>query len=219
MDRETWRREKRRMAETRYDTLFAHDYDEHWGHINSSHRTFLERFLARCRPGGTILDAACGTGKYWQIILNSQHRVMGIDQSQQMLNRAKAKFPDIQVEKLGIQEMHFNDVFAGIICMDAMEFVFPEDWPIVLSNFYRALQPSGHLYLTVEIIDAEELAVSQREAQRKQMPIVAGEFAHEASYHYYPTLGQVRSWLSAAHFTLVEEGESDGYYHLAAQKA
>jgi hypothetical protein len=31
------------------------------------------------------------------------------------------------------------------MCVDAMENVFPEDWPQVLANLRRALRPGGHL--------------------------------------------------------------------------
>lgn len=45
MERYTWLREKQRIAETRYDTLHAASYDQKWGHINPSHRSFLQHFL------------------------------------------------------------------------------------------------------------------------------------------------------------------------------
>src|ERR671925_2158428 len=102
MDRSAWLKEKRRLAEERMDTLFAPIYDENWGsYINSTHREVLDRFLELCSPRCTILDAGCGTGKYWPIILASGRSVFGVDQSHEMLRRAQAKFPDVPVEKLG----------------------------------------------------------------------------------------------------------------------
>jgi ubiquinone/menaquinone biosynthesis C-methylase UbiE len=85
-----------------------------------------------------VLDAACGTGKYWSLILDSGRSVVGIDQSQQMLLRAKDKFPNQRTEKMGLQEIDFIEAFEGIICVHAMEFIAPEDWPPVLNNFSRA---------------------------------------------------------------------------------
>src|SRR5689334_14786008 len=123
MERSTWLKEKRRVSELRYDTLHASSYDQNWGHINASHRSFLQSFLALCPPGCTILDAACGTGKYWSLVLESGRAVVGIDQSQQMLLQARAKFPHVRTEKKGLQEIDFTNAFDGIICVDAMEFV------------------------------------------------------------------------------------------------
>ena len=218
MDRVAWMREKRRKAEVRYDTLFAHDYDRDWGHINQTHRIFLERLLTLCPAHGVLLDAACGTGKYWPMILASEHSVVGIDQSAQMLAQAKRKFPAVSVEKKGLQELDYSEAFDGVLCVDAMEFVFPEDWPRVLDNFYRALKSRRYLYLTVEVIDEQELTTSFAMSKQKGLPVVEGEYAHEESYHYYPAIEQVKQWLHAAHFNNIEEAEGDGYYHFLVQK-
>jgi SAM-dependent methyltransferase len=219
MDRQTWLKEKRRRAEERMDTLWAPIYDQNWGgYINDSHRVMLERLLALCSPGGIVLDAACGTGKYWPLILATGRSVRGIDQSQQMLNRATAKFPAVPAEKLGLQEMRFDEAFDGVICMDAMELVFPEDWPLVLQNFHRALRPQGYLYLTVELADESELRDSQSAARARGLPVVEGELAHEDGYHYYPAIEQVRVWIAEAQFAICDESVGDDYHHFLTQK-
>lgn len=213
MDRATWLKEKRRRAEVRMNTLFAPNYDEHWGHISATHRAMLARFLTLCPASCTILDAACGTGKYWSIVLESGRGVTGIDQSQQMLNKAKAKFPEVHVEKLGLQEMSYDGAFDGIICVDAMENVFPEDWPHVLSNFHRALRRGGHLYFTVELADEAEIRAAAEAGRRLGLPVVDGEWAHEGGYHYYPAIEQVRRWTRDARFDILEETARDEYHH------
>jgi ubiquinone/menaquinone biosynthesis C-methylase UbiE len=103
MDRLEWIREKRRLTQERYDSLFASTYDERWGTIISpTHQSFFNRFLEVCPPHALILDAACGTGKYWSLILASGRKVAGIDQSQEMLNCAHLKFPDVHIEKVSL---------------------------------------------------------------------------------------------------------------------
>jgi cyclopropane fatty-acyl-phospholipid synthase-like methyltransferase len=219
MQRSDWLKEKRRIAEERYDMLHAPNYDQNWGHINASHRSFLQRFLDLCPPGGTILDAACGTGKYWSLILESGRSVVGIDQSQQMLLQASRKFPHVRTVKMGLQEITFSETFDGVASVDAMEFIPPENWPLVINNFHRALKSKGLLYFTVELIDANERAHAYREGQRQGLPVVEGEYAHEGFYHYYPALEQVRTWLNEASFSLIAEGEGDDYQHFLAQRA
>ena len=219
MERSTWLKEKRRISEVRYDTLHAGSYDQNWGHINASHRSFLQRFLTLCPPRCTILDAACGTGKYWSLILDSGRSVVGIDQSQQMLLRANGKLPNLRTEKMGLQEIDFIETFDGIICVDAMEFIAPEDWPLVLHNFHRALKRNGHLYFTAELIEAEERDHAYSEGQKQGLPVVEGEYAHQGSYHYYPTFEQIRIWASQVRFAVIEEGEGDGYHHFLVRRA
>jgi cyclopropane fatty-acyl-phospholipid synthase-like methyltransferase len=209
VERSDYLKERRHVSEVRYDTLHAAGYDQHWGQIDASHQSFLRRFLALCAPGGTILDAACGTGKYWPLILDSGRSVVGTDQSRQMLVQANGKFPHVRTEKIGLQEIDFSAAFDGIICVDAMEFVAPEDWPFVLDNFRRALKGNGLLYVTVELADAEDLAHAYREARKQGLPVVEGEYAHNGSYHYYPPIEQVKRWLEQASFSVLDEGEGD----------
>jgi SAM-dependent methyltransferase len=178
-----------------------------------------------CPAQGIILDAACGTGKYWLILLESGRDFTGIDQSRQMLERAAAKFPQVPTEKLGLQEMRVESTFDLVICMDAMEMVFPEDWPLVLANFHRALKPSGQLYFTVEIADPSVIGQDYRAALDKGLPVVYDESValtgpgdNEGGYHYYPSIDQVRQWLKAAYFVIKQEAESDDYHHFWCQK-
>jgi len=110
-----------------------------------------------------------------------------------MLVQARAKFAQVRTEKKGLQEIDFTDALDGIICVDAMEFVAPEDWPLVLHHFHRALKRNGYLYFTVELIEPEERAYSYSEGQKQGLPVVEGEYAHEGSYHYYPELEQLKA--------------------------
>jgi len=218
MERTVWLQEWRRLVEERYDRLFAKDYDAQWGEIGETHRRFLEQFLALCPAGGTILDAACGTGKYWSLILASGRQVVGLDLSRQMLARAQAKFPAVPVQQGSLQDMAYTDAFDGILCVDAMELVCPEDWLPVLRNCYRALRAGGYLYLTVEMVADEEVQAAYRAGQAMGLPVVMGEWAHEGGYHYYPAIEQVRAWVQEAGFTIVAEGTGDGYEHFLMWK-
>lgn len=221
MDRNDWIKERRREAEERYDTLWAPLYDEKWGvYSNATHQQFLQKFLHLLPQPGTILDAACGAGRYMPMLLEKGHTVVGIDQAQGMLARAKAKFPTVHMEKMGLQEMIYSEMFEGAICMDALEHVCPEDWPLILHNFHRALKPHGYLYFTVEIAAEHDLEVAFRQGQDIGLPIVYGEWPNNDDvYHYYPSISQVKEWLQQTGFELVEEGEGDGYHHFVTRKA
>src|SRR4030095_968012 len=156
MDRNTWLKEMRRDCEEQYDRE-APLYDEKGGvYSNIAHKQFIQEFLELLPQKRRILDAPCGTGKYLPFLRAKGHSIVGIDQSQGMLERAKAKFPTVQFEKSGLQEMAYREVFDGAICMDAMENVPPEDWTLVLRNFHRALRQQGYFYFTAETIENEE---------------------------------------------------------------
>ncbi|MGE5333280.1 MAG: class I SAM-dependent methyltransferase [Nitrososphaerota archaeon] len=218
LDRTTWLRQRRLWNEVQMDTIYARQYDEHWGsYINDTHRRMLSTFLDACPPHARILDAACGTGKYWPLLLERDCSIVGTDQSAQMLARAQAKHPDVTTHHVGLQELDFADAFDGVICMDAMENVFPEDWPLVLGRFRRALRAGGHLYVTVEMQSDEELRIAYDAGQHLGLPLIFGEYAHHGGYHYYPTDEQVRAWLAGAGFALDETAEGDEYRHYLAR--
>ena len=228
MDRSAWLKEQRRLTEEQHDTIYAPIYDEKWGAIDPTHQRFFHRFLELCPPHSRILDAACGTGKYWPLILASDRTVFGIDQSQGMLARAHKKFPEVSSEKMGLQEMRYRDAFDGAVCMDALENVFPEDWSLVLSNLYRAIKPQGYCYFTVEIAAEKDIENAFAAGQHLGLPVVYGEWAQEGGYHaewaqegfyhYYPKIEQVKEWVLRAEFHLIDETAGDEYHHFLVQR-
>jgi ubiquinone/menaquinone biosynthesis C-methylase UbiE len=159
-----------------------------------------------------VLDASCGTGKHFAQIEERGRKVVGCDQSAGMLSQAAKKFPHVELRKLSLQDLDFRAAFDAAMCVDAMEGVSPEDWPLVLANFHRALRPGGRLYLTVEMTDPDWLRKTFADAADRGLPVVPGEDVSRGGgeYHYYPELHQVREWLSASGFTMIEEAHSDG---------
>jgi ubiquinone/menaquinone biosynthesis C-methylase UbiE len=224
MDRQAWLRERRQTAEERHDTIHAFTYDDQYGEIGETHRRFVTDLVEGCPPGGTVLDAACGTGKYFGLVLDAGRRVVGSDQSTGMLARARARFPAVPLERVGLQELAFEAEFDAVMCIDAMENIPPEDWPTVVANLRRALRPGGRLYLTVEEVDDAELDEALADATARSLPAVRGELAGEgAGYHHYPSRDQVTAWLAEAGLQVEAQeyspGDGYGYLHLLTRPA
>ena len=214
---------RRRSQEERYDTLHAPTYDEHWGEISPSHADFVGRLLERTRPGGTILDAPCGTGKYWPLVLASGRTLVGIDQSAGMLGVAEAKHPEVPTARLGLQELAFDGLFDAVMCVDALENVGPEDWPVVLARLRRAARPGAPIYMTVELLDEDEVRQAFVAARAAGIPVVPGEHVEETSdgalgYHHYPDAASIRSWVDGAGLERLDERVGDEYQHLLVRR-
>ena len=75
--RGAWLRDRRRVNEQQENAL-AGDYDAQWGEIEDTHQAFVQRFLSMLPPAGRVLDAACGTGKYFPMVLASARRLLGV---------------------------------------------------------------------------------------------------------------------------------------------
>jgi SAM-dependent methyltransferase len=221
MNRSDWLSKQRQEAEEGYDKQEGRTYVEA-PEISPTHRRFVTRLIELSPPGGRILDAACGTGSYFGMILAAGRQVVGSDQSGGMLARARARYPEVDTEKVGLQQLNMDAEFDAVMCIDAMEFVFPEDWPLVMSNMRRALRPGGHLYLTVELVGEPELHEAFADATARGLPVVPGESVFRGGYHLYPPVTQVATWVGEAGLHAIEDAHSDhgsyGYFHLLAQR-
>jgi SAM-dependent methyltransferase len=223
-DRAAWLLDLRRENERQEDAL-ADVYDASWGETGPTHRAWVERFLSRLPPAGRVLDAACGTGKYLAMVLDGGRSVLGVDHAEAYLAAARAKAPGAETAKHDLQDLPYLDEFDGVMCVDAMEFVPPEDWPLILGRFARSLHAGGWLYLTVELVPEDAVRAANEEARRAGLPVVDGEVIwHDPDpyYHHYPGLPRVRAWISDAGFVIEadEEGpweESYAYHHVLAR--
>jgi cyclopropane fatty-acyl-phospholipid synthase-like methyltransferase len=221
MDRKTWLRERREAVVQEYDAMAAEDHE----YPNNAQREWVRRLLATCVPGDVVLDAPCGTGRYFSLVAEAGLNVIGIDQSAGVLEHARRRGVAVQLERVSLQELSFSDEFDAVMTIDAMEHMPPEDWPLVLTNLRRAVRPGGYLYFTVEErTDPAVLAKAFSSLTEDGLPAVAGEVAGSgvAGYHYYPSRKQVLTWLDETGWRVVDEGFTPengwGYRHLLVQR-
>jgi cyclopropane fatty-acyl-phospholipid synthase-like methyltransferase len=204
--------ERRAICRQRFDTLHAPVYDERWGgYLNATHERCVRRVVTALPAGARVLDAACGTGKYWPILLDADVVVVGVDQSQGMLDVAARKHLDVVTHRVALQDLAATLLtdFDAVLCIDALENVGPEDWPRVVAGLRGVLAPSGTAYVTVELPDDTDAADDARGDAR----LVTGEVLIDGAYHYYPEVGHAAALLGAGGFRIDEQVEGDGYAH------
>jgi SAM-dependent methyltransferase len=217
VDRQAWIADRRAAVVAAYDSE-ASTYDEN-EYPAETQRRWTQRLLELLPPGGLVLDAPCGTGRYFAMIETSGIRVVGIDGSAAMLSLARARGVAERLEHSALQDLSYENAFDGIMTVDAMENVPPEDWPMVLANLHRAVRPGGYLYMTVEEMERSEVEHSFEALAASGAPAVLGEVVEGdvAGYHYYPDRARVVEWLDAEDLAIVDEGfERDdgwGYRH------
>lgn len=218
-DRQAWIAERLTIAECRYDELFAPIYDARWGSdIDPTHASIVGDLIRRLPARSVVLDAACGTGKYWPLFLEAGVRIVGVDQSLGMLSAARVKHPMVETYQARLHQFRLKERFDGIICIDALENIFPEHWPLVLRNLAAMLKSGGLMYITIELAGPSgytpEGLRQMVESHREVMPLRYGEVIEDGGYHYFPEESQVDDWLIEAGFGIVGDREGDGYRHL-----
>lgn len=242
MERALWLKQMQEKTEALYDH-FSPLYWVNFGlHQSETHQAFLQKFLERLPPGSRLLSAGCGAGLHDGMLLEAGHSLVGIDLSEGMLARAREQFPQAQYLKMGLQEMDFRNEFEGATCIDALEHIFPEDWPVIVRGFREALKPGGWLYFTVDVSAAEHLEEAYERGRSQGLPVVFGEVAADVDaafdklmafkagevpdgdladsgvYHYYPPLEQVRGWLGQEMFVIEAEAAGRWYRHFLARR-
>ena len=98
-------------------------------------------------PQGTVLDAACGTGRHSVELARRGHRVIGVDRSPAMLELARAKVPQGAFRQGDLMAL---PVEAGgvdaVVC--ALALVHLPEIRGAMAEFARVLRPGGRVIIS-----------------------------------------------------------------------
>jgi ubiquinone/menaquinone biosynthesis C-methylase UbiE len=93
-------------------------------------------------PTGTVVDAACGTGRHSSYLHERGHMVIGVDASPGMLAIARKKLPTVRFEHADLLALPIDDDSTdAVLCSLALAHV--EDLVPVFAEVARVLRPWG----------------------------------------------------------------------------
>lgn len=95
-------------------------------------------------PVGIALDAACGTGRHASFLVQLGHAVIGVDNSTEMLDVARAKVPEADFRLGELERLPLDDNSVDLVVC-ALALTHAPDLGHVLAEFTRVLRPGGHL--------------------------------------------------------------------------
>ena len=96
---------------------------------------------------GTVLDAACGTGRYSGHLADRGHHVIGVDQSEDMLAIARGKLPQAEFRRGDLRSLPVADQSVdAVVC--ALALVHVSDLTAAMAEFGRVLRPGGRLIVS-----------------------------------------------------------------------
>ncbi len=121
-------------------------YDEPRNRLFDSDEPVVHGILERL-PAGTALDAACGTGRYAAYLAGRGHRVLGVDGSAEMLDRASARVPAGAFARADLHRLPLADHAVDLVVCGLALVHVPSLGP-VLAEFARVLRPGGHLVIS-----------------------------------------------------------------------
>ena len=91
----------------------------------------------------TILDLGCGTGSLTAGLANLCSKVVGVDSSQNMIDKAKKQFGNIEFMVCDALALPFDNEFD--VAFSNAVFHWISDHNALLKNIYKALKPQGLL--------------------------------------------------------------------------
>ena len=127
---------------------------ERWDEVRASfygrEQHYVDMLLEGVVPGSTILDAGCGTGRpIAQHIIARGHRIIGVDQAERLLDKARARNPGERWIHASLEHYAFDHVCRGAVCWDALFHIRREFHMSILTRIARALVSGGRIMLTV----------------------------------------------------------------------
>jgi ubiquinone/menaquinone biosynthesis C-methylase UbiE len=98
-------------------------------------------------PAGIALDAACGTGRHSATLHRLGHRVIGVDASEAMLAKARAKAHEADFRLGRLEQLPVDDASVDLaVCSLALTHVAELTRPVV--ELARVLRPGGRLVIS-----------------------------------------------------------------------
>ena len=129
----------------RFDKSAAR-YDDAFGHAS---RRFYRLLLGQVelKQGATVLDVACGTGTILRSMADAcPINGFGIDMSENMIEQAKRKCPEMNIQLSRCEKTPFDDHTFDVItiCMAYHHF---SDRTGFIKEAARIIKPGGGLYI------------------------------------------------------------------------
>lgn len=171
-------------------------YDNSHGFVSKYGEGLLP--LLNPQKGETILDLGCGTGDLANQIAQSGATVVGIDSSEEMIQTAKEKFPNIDFRQANVVDFELNQKFDAVFSNAVLHWVLEPDRAI--KQIYSHLRNGGRF--VAEFGGAGNIK-TMTDTLRKTF--IQNGFAENAeiNFWYFPLVGEYTSKLERQKFRVI----------------
>ena len=151
--------------------------------------------LLKPQHGERILDLGCGNGYLTSVIAASGATVIGIDNSIEMVTKAKTEYPHLEFQVQNATDFHFDEHFDAVFSNAVLHWILEKEKAV--DCIYDNLKRQGRLVLemggrnnVMKIIKAlQKSLVKNGFMENAEMPL-----------WYFPTLGEYTSLLESKGF-------------------
>ncbi|GAB3209314.1 class I SAM-dependent methyltransferase [Marinactinospora thermotolerans] len=156
----------------------------------------LLRLLAP-RPGERILDAGCGTGDHVAALRDAGAIAVGVDAAPEMVARARARFPGIDVRLADLRDLGMREEFDAVLSNAVLHWIPEADR--AAASLAAALRPGGRLVAELGGTGNVATLLAGVQAARR-----ARGLPEPAQPWYYPGVAEYATVLEQAGFEVTE---------------
>jgi trans-aconitate methyltransferase len=160
--------------------------------------------LLNPKAGERILDLGCGTGYLSNLITESGASVTGIDNSPDMINKAKREYPNIDFRILSATDFYFEESFDAIFSNAALHWVL--DKKSAVDCMHKNLKTGGRLVLEM---GGKNNVASIVNAAKKILIKYGFEENVKTETWYFPSLSEYTSLLENKGFRVTYASHYD----------
>ena len=166
----------RQYVEQTFDS-FANSFENVLGRLKYCGPQLVQDYLATLNSPAcslNVLDLGCGTGLMGEKLKPYAHSLVGVDLSQVMLDKARAKHIYDHLHQSDVSDFlrATEDQYDMITCMDT--FIYLGILDEVLALIYRKLKPGGRL-----LFSTEKLAGTSEHSHKLN---ISGRYSHHQDY-------------------------------------
>lgn len=133
------------------------DYDRTWKERDDLQSEEWRQFAAAVKPGGTVLDVGCNSGRDSRQLLDLGYRVTGLDVSEQALRLYREQCPDARTIKMSLLDLpDLKEQFDGIWFSYVMVHIPFKLAPDALAALDNVLHPEGAMMMMVSVVEESQ---------------------------------------------------------------
>jgi SAM-dependent methyltransferase len=130
------------------------DYARTWQERDDLQSEGWRQFTAAVKPGGSVLDVGCNSGRDTRQLLDLGYRVTGLDVSEQALRLCREQCPEARTIKMSLLDLaDLKEQFDGIWFSYVLVHIPFRLVPTALAALDRVLHPEGSMMMIVSVVE------------------------------------------------------------------
>ena len=183
-----------------YDKMYGviFDYDEQF--------SIVDKHMKK-RGMDKVLETACGTGRLAKRLYENGYDVVGLDLSEEMLDIARERVPDIKFVQDDVRDFDLDDRFDAVVCLghSFAHMINDEDIYRALECFNKHLKKGG--LLIMDNFDALQTIKGFEKYRETTDRVELNDTVVERDNYVDWNIGKGISWDWECEYTVKKDGD------------